>query len=143
MGVRIMLGDQLGEEIGQITGTRVLPGANGPVVEVSFQSNGTLCGVRETNMGTYITMTRPDGTLSGEGQGVVMTDDGETAAWKGHGVGRFTGTARRCPGAARSTTRPPRPGWPASLAPPGSSTRPTRAARSRRRSTSGSSCATA
>jgi len=91
MGVRIMLGEQLGEEIGQITGTRVLPGANGPQVEVSFQSNGTLCGVREANMGTYITITRPDGTLFGEGQGIVMTDDGEMAAWKGHGVGRFTG----------------------------------------------------
>jgi hypothetical protein len=91
MGVRIMLGEQLGEEIGQITGTRVLPGTNGPQVEVSFQSNGTLCGVHETNMGTYITITRPDGTLFGEGQGVVMTDDGGMAAWKGHGVGRFTG----------------------------------------------------
>jgi len=69
----------------------VLPGTNGPEVEVSFQSNGTLRGVHETNMGTYITITRPDGTLFGEGQGVVMTDDGEMAAWKGHGVGRFTG----------------------------------------------------
>jgi len=41
------------------------------------------------NMGTYCSGTRPDGTLYGEGQGVIMTQDGEMATWKGQGVGRF------------------------------------------------------
>ena len=87
-----MLGEQIGQETGQITGMRVLPGnGGGPKVEVSFQASGTLLGVHGTNMGTYVSVTRPDGTLFGEGQGVVMTEDGEMVAWQGAGVGRFTG----------------------------------------------------
>ena len=86
-----MLGEQLGEEVGEITGTRVLPSSGPPKVEVSFQAQGTLLGMHETNMGTYIAVTRPDGTLFGEGQGVTMTEDGQMASWHGHGVGRFTG----------------------------------------------------
>jgi hypothetical protein len=87
-----MLGEQIGEETGQITGMRVLPGdGGGPKVEVSFQSSGTLLGAHVSDMGTYVSVTRPDGTLFGDGQGVIMTEDGEMAAWRGQGVGRFTG----------------------------------------------------
>jgi hypothetical protein len=86
-----MLGELLGEENGQVTGLRVLPGEDSPRVEVSFTATGTLLGVHGTDMGTYVTVTRPDGSLYGEGQGVVMTDDGEMAAWKGQGAGRLTG----------------------------------------------------
>jgi hypothetical protein len=86
-----MLGEQIGQETGQITAMRVLPGDGPPSVEVSFQATGMLLGVPETNMGTYTTVTRPDGSLFGEGQGVIMTDDGEMAAWKGDGAGHFTG----------------------------------------------------
>jgi hypothetical protein len=87
-----MLGEQIGEETGQITGTRVLPDEGaGPKVEVSFQSSGTLLGVHESNMGTYVSVARPDGTLFGEGQGVIMTDEGEVVTWRGQGVGRLTG----------------------------------------------------
>ena len=32
---------------------------------------------------------RPDGTLFGDGQGVVMSATGEMATWKGQGVGIF------------------------------------------------------
>jgi hypothetical protein len=87
-----MLGEQIGEETGQITGMRVLPddGA-GAKVEVSFQASGTLLGLHASNMGTFISVTRPDGTLFGDGQGFSMTDDGEAATWRGQGVGRFTG----------------------------------------------------
>ena len=42
-------------------------------------------------MGTYSSVVRPDGSLHGVGQGVVMTSDGEMATWRGEGVGRFTG----------------------------------------------------
>ena len=87
-----MLGEQLGEETGQITGMRVLPDEGvGPRVEASFQASGTLLGIPESDMSTYVSVTRPDGTLFGDGQGVVVTDDGEIAAWRGQGVGRFTG----------------------------------------------------
>jgi hypothetical protein len=86
-----MLGEQLGEESGSITGLRVLPGENGPEVEVSYQASGTLLGAHSTGMGTYVSVSRPDGSLFGQGQGVVMTDDGAMATWTGEGVGRLTG----------------------------------------------------
>jgi hypothetical protein len=87
-----MLGEQIGEVTGQITGMRVLPDeGHGAKVEVSFQQSGTLLGVHVNDMGTYISVTRPDGTLFGDGQGVTMTEDGEMATWRGQGVGRFTG----------------------------------------------------
>ena len=87
-----MLGELLGEESGQTTGIRVLPSEGAmPTVEVSFQASGTLVGVGTTDMGTYSSVVRPDGTLHGVGQGVIMTSDGEMATWSGEGVGRFTG----------------------------------------------------
>jgi hypothetical protein len=56
---------QIGEETGQITGMRVLPdGSAGPKIEVSFQASGTVMGVHGNNVGTYGSVTRPDGTLS-------------------------------------------------------------------------------
>lgn len=87
-----MLGEKLGEDSGRITGRRVLPsGAHGPEVEVSFESSGTILGVGVNNLATYKSVVRPNGTLYGEGQGIVMTEDGEAASWTGQGVGRFTG----------------------------------------------------
>jgi hypothetical protein len=88
-----MLGEQIGQESGQTTGMRVLPGdgAGGVKVEVSFQHTGTLLGILGSTIGTYVSETRPDGSLYGEGQGAFMTEDGEVAAWKGSGVGQFTG----------------------------------------------------
>ena len=44
-----------------------------------------------SDMGTYVSVARPDGTLYGEGQGVTMTPDGGMASWRGQGRGRFTG----------------------------------------------------
>jgi hypothetical protein len=91
-GVIAMLGRQLGGETGQVTGTRVLPSADGPPkIEVSFQATGRLLDVDVTDMGTYVATPRPDGTLFGEGQGCVMTTDGELVSWVGSGVGRFLG----------------------------------------------------
>jgi len=41
-----MLSNQIGEEAGQVTGTRVLPDEGaGPKIEMSIQENGTLLGV--------------------------------------------------------------------------------------------------
>ncbi len=87
-----MLGDVLVDERGQVTGTRVLPSEDGrPTIEVSFQATGQLLGTDATDMGTFVSAVREDGTLFGDGQGVAMTADGGVATWKGQGVGRFTG----------------------------------------------------
>ncbi len=85
-----MLGDKIGEDSGQITGTKVLS-VEPPTLEVSFQAQGRLLGIETTEVATYTSQMRADGTIYGEGQGVVMASDGSVATWKGSGVGRATG----------------------------------------------------
>ncbi|MEU5217255.1 hypothetical protein AB0G79_13790 [Streptomyces sp. NPDC020807] len=88
-----MLGELIGEELGETTGIRVLSAEGGhAVLEASFRASGTLLGVEVKDMGTYESVMRPDGTLFGEGQGVTMAADGETVTWHGSGVGRFDDT---------------------------------------------------
>lgn len=85
-----MLGDQIGEESGQVTGRRVLPPVNGnPVYEISFRAAGRLLGHDTQTDGTYIAVIGADGVIRGEGQGVVVTADGQLATWKGAGVGQL------------------------------------------------------
>ena len=84
-----MLGEQLGEGRGKRTGRRVLSVDGGFKVEVAFESKGKLLGVDITEIGTYWSESRPDGSMYGEGQGLMMTQDGEVATWKGGGVGKF------------------------------------------------------
>jgi hypothetical protein len=86
-GEGTMLGEQIGESSGKRTGRRVLSTEGGAKVEVSFEDSGTVLGIAMNNIGTYWSQVRPDGTLYGEGQGVVITGDGDLATWKGQGVG--------------------------------------------------------
>jgi hypothetical protein len=83
-----MLGEKVGEAKGKVTLQRVLPNPGGPPkMETTFQQSGTLLGVATTETGTYSAVLRPDGTLFGEGQGIVMSADGDAASWVGQGVG--------------------------------------------------------
>ncbi len=83
-----MLGEKIGELTGKITARRVLPNTGGmPQMETSFEASGKMLGVDETEVGTYRSWMRPDGTLQGEGQGIVMGKGGESGAWTGSGVG--------------------------------------------------------
>ena len=87
-----MLGEQIGEERGKITGMRVLPSeGQGPRVEASFQASGKMLGLETTDIGTYHSTLMPNGTLRGAGQGILMTRSGEAASWAGDGVGKPTG----------------------------------------------------
>ena len=83
-----MLGEQLGESKGKRTVRRVLS-IDPLTVEVSFEDSGHMLGVATNGMGTYTSVARPDGSIAGEGQGVMMTPDGEGITWKGSGVGKF------------------------------------------------------
>ncbi|HEV8397888.1 MAG TPA: hypothetical protein VGQ37_26595 [Vicinamibacterales bacterium] len=58
-------------------------------VEVSFEAPTTLLGLNGLNVGTYMSSTRSDQTLEGEGRGVFASPDGEMATWKGVGNGRY------------------------------------------------------
>ena len=83
-----MQGEKIGEGSGKVTSQRVLPNpGGGPKMETTFQSKGTLLGVEQTETGTYCAVMRPDGTLYGEGQGVIMGKKGQLATWVGQGVG--------------------------------------------------------
>ena len=83
------LGDFILDETGQVTGTRVLSAdASGAKIEICLQLTGTIRGVAETTIWTYSTLTRPDGSIYGSGQGVMTTQDGDVINLIGHGSGQ-------------------------------------------------------
>ena len=87
-----MQGEPIGEIAGKITGQRVLPPEAGIMkVETSFQGSGKLLGVELMEIGSYWSTMRPGGILYGEGQGILMSKDGDSATWVGAGVGKPTG----------------------------------------------------
>jgi hypothetical protein len=89
-----MIGEQLGSDSGKVTGMRILPGEGGRFVkmEVSFQHAGTLLGVEMSNAGTYVAYERIPGQIYGEGQGIIMTADGDGIIWNAFGVGEPAGS---------------------------------------------------
>jgi len=82
----------LGELIYQASGKRIVRRvlSSEPVqVEVTFEAGGKVLGVDAMEIGTYTSVIRPDGTIYGEGAGVLMTTAGDSITWKGAGVGTF------------------------------------------------------
>jgi hypothetical protein len=88
-----MLGAKIGEETGRVTGRRILEGDDYRYVkmEISFETQATVLGHQGMQLGTYTIYERVPGQLYGEGRGIFMSSDGESAIWNGHGVGRMTG----------------------------------------------------
>jgi hypothetical protein len=84
-----VLGELIGEERGKRTARRVLEVNGEPKVEVSFETDGKILGLEEHSIVTYTSKVRPDGSLYGEGKGVVATRDGEVGSWVGAGAGKF------------------------------------------------------
>lgn len=85
-----MLGEKIGEASGKVTSRRVLSrdGA-APKMETSFESTGNLLGVDVSETGTYWSRVRSDGSLYGEGQGLLVSKTGEVITWIGQGVGKM------------------------------------------------------
>jgi hypothetical protein len=82
----------LGELIYQGSGKRIVRRvlSTEPVkVEVTFEGNGKLLGSDFIEIGTYSSVVRPDGTIYGEGEGVLLSAAGDQVTWKGAGVGTF------------------------------------------------------
>jgi hypothetical protein len=88
-----MLGDQIAEVKGRLTGQRVLD-VEGPKIEYSFSANGRMKEVDITTpIATFYTIPKGNnGVLYGEGQSVITTkdDSGEMATEIGRGIGQFT-----------------------------------------------------
>ena len=88
-----MLGEQIGEGKGKRSYRKVVSAEGGTFsIEVSFESTGKMLGVDSHEIGTYCSQPRADGSLYGEGHGVVLTADGGVATWKGGGVGKILPT---------------------------------------------------
>ena len=84
-----MLGEQIGEETGKVMVRRVISVDGGTKVEVTVQGTGKLLGIETRNTVTYCAGIRPDGSLYGEAQGLVVGKGGEQATFKAQGVGRL------------------------------------------------------
>ncbi len=83
-----MIGDKIGETKGKRLARRVLS-VDPPTAEVTFEDSGKYFGVAVTGMGSYTSVVRADGSIFGNGQGMSMTEDGETVTWTGTGAGHF------------------------------------------------------
>ncbi len=87
-----MLGDLLYEEAAAAVEVRELGSdENGDKVEVTLQSSGEIQGVAHTSEWTYWSLTRPDGTIYGEGTGVMTTADGDVINLIGNGACQAAG----------------------------------------------------
>ena len=85
-----MLGELLGEEKGKVTMHRVVRSrGKGHKMEITFQAMGKLAGLEVKDIGTYNSVMRPGGFLFGQGQGFIMTKDGEAISWVGQGTGKM------------------------------------------------------
>jgi hypothetical protein len=83
-----MLGDQIGELLGKVTGQRVIENHK---VEVSYSGEGTFEGIPVTVIVTLVSIHLQDGSVHGKGKGIAMTKDSQdVATWTGQGIGRNT-----------------------------------------------------
>jgi len=83
-----MLGEKIGENTGTTVSQRVLANPGGfPKMEIIGRSTGKLLGVETTDNITYEVTLRADGSVYGQGIGIVMGKGGEAAQYEGYGVG--------------------------------------------------------
>lgn len=93
-----MLGDVLAEGRGQVLATRVLPSDGKRArMEVSAEATGKVLGMEAHEHLTYQVTLTDDATLTCCGQGVIVTNEGDTATFNAEAVGHFV-----CP--TRGTT---------------------------------------
>ncbi|HTV03826.1 MAG TPA: hypothetical protein VME86_00550 [Acidobacteriaceae bacterium] len=83
-----MLGEVISETKGRRLVRRVLS-VDPPTAEVSFEDSGHIFGVPTKGMGSYTSTVHEDGSIIGNGQGLSMTEDGESVTWTGTGAGKF------------------------------------------------------
>ena len=80
------LGELVGEAKGKVAVLRALDNGR---IEVSLQGTGKILGSDVSDITTFWSEMRPNGTAFGEGNSLQMGMDG-MAEWKGNGVGRMT-----------------------------------------------------
>ena len=85
-----MLGDLIYEGKGKVTGERILE-LDPPKIESSYTVQSKLKGIEITEMGTYTSTMRPDGTMLGQDKAISMAKDGSVTTSTAQGIGRLTG----------------------------------------------------
>ena len=84
-----MLGEQIKELKGKVTGQRVLD-IEGPMIEVSISARGSAKGIPINGSITYVTRPSSPGVLHGKGQGILMSEESEMVTFTAEGIGRIT-----------------------------------------------------
>jgi hypothetical protein len=83
-----MLGEQIAEVKGKITGQRVLD-IEGPSIETSLSASGSLKGIQMKETITFVgKLTNTNGIIHGKGKAVIMAGESELATYTGEGIGR-------------------------------------------------------
>jgi len=90
----LAIGEKIWEGKGKVTGTTVKSvGSDGASMEFNamamLKGVGRHQGIEFRDVGTVTGTVRPGGILMGSGQGILATQEGDTIAYKGLGVGRF------------------------------------------------------
>jgi hypothetical protein len=89
------LGDPFYTERTKATSIRVIDVSNEPEVEVSFSGNGTIRdSINVTDIGTTWNIQTSGGMIHSEGQGILTTQQGETATYTQQAIGQFTPEGR-------------------------------------------------
>jgi hypothetical protein len=89
------LGDPFYTERTKATSIRVIDVSNEPNVEVSFSGNGTIRdSINVTDIGTTWNIQTSGGIIYSEGQGILTTQQGETATYTQQAIGQFTPEGR-------------------------------------------------
>lgn len=87
----LKIGNLIYENKGEITSQTVL---EGPTVQTSFSSNGTILNginsINVTEIGTYTTTPRANSVFYGEGQGVITGKNNEIVTWSSQEIGTIT-----------------------------------------------------
>ena len=83
------LGDLVYEKTGKVSGIRVLSSdVSATKLELDLQTSGQIRGTAQNCLWTYTQVTRSDGSIYGEGRGVMTTQDGDVLHLIGHGSGQ-------------------------------------------------------
>ena len=85
-----MLGELVYEAKGKVASERVLQ-LDPPKIESSYTLESKLKGIAVSEVGTYTSVMRADGTMLGEDKAIIMADDGSMTTATAKGIGRLTG----------------------------------------------------
>ena len=84
-----MLGELIAELKGKNMGQRILD-SDSPAIETNTSFTGSINGISVKVLVTFVVKPRSAGVLHGEGQGVIMGGESETATVKGEAYGKIS-----------------------------------------------------